>query len=194
MIYFPPKPTLMTIDQPLFDELEMDGRYVAELKFNGDHLILKRMADKSFEFWNRHGKKFKYDPSTELLDHLNSLDWRGECVCDGELLHHKVRETKHMIVLWDIFMFDDISLVDQRYFSRHQILETLFQRKRYLDLWISDQWKTGWREIYTKETQRKEIEGLVLKRIDNKFELGRSSSPIVKYMYKVRKPNSSYRY
>ena len=194
MIWFPPKPTLMTIDQPLFDELEKDGRYVAELKFNGDHLILKRLADKSWEFWNRHGNKFKYEPATQLLDHLNSLDWQGECVCDGELLHHKVHETKHTVVLWDIFLMDGIYLLSSKELERHKIIEDVFRGKRYSDLWISDQWKSGWREIFARETQRKEIEGLVIKRTNAKVQIGRSASQVVSYMYKVRKPSSSYKY
>jgi hypothetical protein len=201
----------MTIDQPLFKELENDIRYVAELKFKGDHLILKRLesfdervlsndtkrwdASPAFEFWNRHGSKFKYDPSATLLSHLNSLNWKGECVCDGELLHNKVHDTKHMIVLWDIFLFDGVDLKKRPYIERHLYLERIFKDiPKYQDIFISEQWKNGWQEVYDREIVREEIEGLVLKRLDAKLELGRTSSPVIKYMYKVRKPSGSYKF
>jgi len=194
MIFYPPKPTLITLSQDLFKQLEKDHRVMAELKFKGDRLVLKRLEDGKFEFWNRHGSKFRYTTSTKLLEHLSSLNWEGDCVCDGELLHHKTKKIKHSVVLWDVFIWNGQSLKAKPFIERRAFLERAFGGKRYEDLWISDSWKEGWKSIFDKETVREEIEGLVMKRMDAKLILGNNSSPTVSYMWKVRKPEGLYKF
>jgi len=194
MIFYPPKPRLITVTQPLFEQLERDNRVVAELKFKGDRLVLKRMVDGSFEFWNRHGSKFDYTPSPELLKNLRSLDWIGDCICDGELLHKKTRHIKHHIVLWDVFVWDGKSLKSKVWAERRAYLERLFGGRRFGNLWISDIWRNDWKTIFKKEIPRNEVEGLVMKRMDAKLILGYTSSPVVPYMWKVRKPEGLYKF
>ena len=76
-IFYPQKPTLISIEQPLFENLDKDPNVVAEIKYNGTRLILQRFGyppkdwelDKlkpiteRFEFWNREGSQLKYTPS-----------------------------------------------------------------------------------------------------------------------------------
>ena len=193
-IFYPPKPTLITLQQPLFQALEKDSRVIAELKFKGDRLILKRLKDGKFEFWNRHGSKFKYTPSAKLLEHLSSLNWKGECVCDGELLHNKTKSIKHSVALWDVFIWNGESLKAKPFVERRAFLERVFGDKRYEDLWRSVSWLDGWKEVFDRLTVREEIEGLVMKRMDAKLILGNTSSPKVSYMWKVRKPEGLYKF
>jgi ATP-dependent DNA ligase len=196
MIFYPPKPTLISITQPLFSQLDKDARFVAELKYNGDRLILQRFEDGSFEFWNRHGEKLRrYDPSPIILQHLKNLKWEGYCVCDGELLHHKTKHIKHHAILFDVFIWNGQSLKLKPFVERRTYLERLFGVHDN-DSWvtIAPQWKTNFKKVFDDFTKNEEIEGLVMKRLDAKLQLGTSSSPTVKYMFKVRKPGPTYRF
>jgi len=191
MIFYPPKPTLITITQALFSELELDPRFIAELKYNGDRLILYK--DNNFDFWSRHGAPLrKYQPSAQLIDHLNSLNlFSGSWVFDGELLHFKTKAIKHRVVLFDLYVWKG-KRIDQLPFSeRRKRLEDVFTGSNFEDVILAPQWLSGWREVFDTETEREEIEGLVMKRLDAKVTFGRSSSPVVSYMFKVRKPGKS---
>jgi len=197
MIFYPPKPTLITIDQPLFEELNKDPRFKAELKYNGDRLILYSMGGKEFEFWNRHGSRFrKYTPSPILIRHLKEFKWpKGLSVCDGELLHFKITSIKHHVILFDTFVRDGESLKSKPFSERRQVLEEIVNGKVLEDAVPSQQWTTGFREVYNENIKREEIEGLVMKRLDAKLILGLSASPVVTYMFKVRKPKpGTYQY
>jgi len=190
MIYYPPKPTLITIDQSLFSELERDERFVAEPKYNGDRLILYKNT--GFEFWSRHGAPLRrYQPSSGLIDHIKRLNWLGDCVCDGELIHFKTKTIKHCVVLFDMYEWHGKRIDHLKFLERRKRLEDLLSGSSFTDLFIAPQWLSGWRERFNQVTEKDEIEGLVMKRLDAKVILGRSSSPVVRYMFKVRKPGKS---
>lgn len=216
MIFYPPKPTLISLTQPLFGELDKDVRFITELKYNGDRLILQRKETGLFEFWNRDGSKLKYNPLDSLLEHLSSFKWEGYCVLDGELLHFKTKYIKHHVILFDAFIWNGESLKSKVFKERRAYVEKLFDDGNFLSSrslpidtilaipdfrWdtsngvsISPQWESGFKKIFNEFTKMDEIEGLVIKRLDAKLELGRSSSPVVKYMFKVRKPGPTYRF
>ena len=196
MIYFPPKPTLISLEQNLFEDLNKDPRFVAELKYNGDRLILQTEGGKDFQFWNRSGSQFtKYTPSPFLIRHLKEFKWgKGLWVCDGELLHFKTTGIKHHVILFDMFVRGGDSLKMKTFLERREALEELVDGKIFEDVLPAKWWSTGFREVFNEYTKRSEIEGLVMKRLDAKLILGLKSSPVVKYMFKVRKPNGSYRF
>lgn len=191
---FPPKPTLITITQPMFKKLEADPDYVAELKLNGTRLELHVFnSGERFEFWNRHKKLLKYEPSKELLDHLKLIKWQGDCIVDGELMHFKTIHIKHRIVLWDVFIWNGEYQGGKSYAERRAILEKAFGSLAFMDLYINPQHKTGFRSIYEEYIKKDEVEGLVMKSLKAKLVVGKRDCPIVKYMWKVRKPGPSYR-
>lgn len=192
-IYYPQKPTLISIDQPLFLQLDKDPNVVAELKYNGNHLILK--VDLPYiEFWNRHGQRMKYTPSEELLKNLKSLNWKEYCVADGELLHTKDKTTKHQVVIYDMIVFSTEQIIGKVLSERRSIVEEIFKGEKYEKLFATQQWKSSFRAIYDEAIKTSYIEGLVMKRLDAKMVLGKSSSPVVATMWKVRKPTKNYRF
>lgn len=200
-IFYPPKPTLISIDQRLFEKLDKDPNVIAELKYNGTRLVHQRFPIISlsprgeFEFWNREGSQLKYTPSEVLLSNLRSLNWKGYCVLDGELLHTKVKSTKHHIVLFDVIIWNGEKVTQKIFSERRKILESAFQvGKLFENLYPAPQWKTGFRELYNLVIEIDYIEGLVMKRLDAKMVLGKSSSPVVATMWKVRKPTKNYRF
>jgi len=193
MIFYPPKPTLISIDQPLFSQLNDDLNVIAELKYNGNNLVLHRFEDGRFEFWNRYGLKFNYEPSKEVLSDLQNMSWAGYCVVNGELRHNKVKGIRHHIVLWDMFISNGVSLKSLQFRERRAELEKLFGSKQEsvtpTEFYLSD-----FKKVFDEYTKLPEIEGLVMKKLDAKLELGYTSSPTVKYMFKVRKSNGSYKF
>ena len=129
--YDPPTPILISIDQPLFSELEMRRDVAAEPKYNGTRLILKRFpldparnGFNHYEFWNREGELIKYFPSPELLEQLNMIEWDGDCVLDGELMHFKTKTLKDCVVIFDVFLWNGEPTIGQTFKQRRELLES----------------------------------------------------------------------
>jgi hypothetical protein len=214
--YYPQMPTLISITQPLFLQLDKDPDTVAELKINGTHLILKRFqpiqffpAKNIYEFWGRDGKKLKYSPSSKILDALDKLKWEGDCEIDAELEHTKVHSRKHTIMLHDVIIWNGELLTNKTFAERRKILESLFKnrvilmdvvdRKDYnqlklLNVYPSIQWESGYKKIFDEYTPLEEVEGLVIKKLSAKLQVGLHDSPIVRHMWKVRRPHKNYRF
>lgn len=195
---YPPKPTLITKDQPLFQSLSNDPKVVAELKYNGTRLVLIRNLDGSYVFYGRDRQILKYSPSKEIIEMLNSLNWKGECVLDGELLHFKTKHIKNTIVLFDVFYWDGRSLKNEVFSKRRQVLLDLFPESKvdpfHFPVYPAAHFVDNFKSIFESHIIRDEIEGLVMKRLDARLEFGKSSSPTVKYMWKVRRPGPTYRW
>jgi ATP-dependent DNA ligase len=216
--YYPQKPKLISIRQPLFSQLDLDKDTIAELKINGTHLILFRFSDGRYEFWNRHGEKLQYIPSKELIGKLNSLHWEGDCLLDGELEHTKVHIRKHTIMLHDIMIWDGVLLQNETFAERRKLLESMFYlcinpstlESMFPDTWktgdyekvreIKDnvypsiQWNSGYQGLFDKYTKLEEVEGLVIKKLSAKLKVGMHDCPEVSTMFKVRRAHKNYRF
>lgn len=191
MIIYPQKPSLITIDQSLFSRLESAEDWIAELKFNGDRLILQ--INDRIEFWNRHGEKFKRY-NTVVEEELKKIEWKRPCILDGELLHFKTKTVKNQIILFDVIMWNGEFTVKMPFEKRRAILEQLFDGIVSDYVSIAQQWKNGWRDVFGQKTKKDEIEGLVLKCLSAPYILGKKSSPVVTSMYKVRKRTNMYKF
>lgn len=193
---YPPKPILISIDQPLFKELEADPDVIGELKYNGTRLALPVYnAGERFEFWNRDGGRLTYTPSEKVVDSLRQIKWVGDCWVDGELLHFKSRQTKNMIALWDIFVWDGEFLGSKTTKERRELLESIMPAfEKFENVFISPIWKSGFKEVFDEYTKIEWVEGLVMKKLSAKLIVGRTSCPDVPYMWKVRKPTKNYRF
>jgi len=212
--FYPQVPTLISVTQPLFSQLDKDADTVAELKINGTHLILKRfegdfVSDRRYEFWGRDGKKLKYNPSSKVLGALDRLEWEGDCELDGELEHTKVHSRKHTIMLHDVIIWNGELLTDKTFAERRKILESLFdgrvilmdvvEKRDYVKLknltvYPAIQWKKGYKEVYDEYIKFDEVEGLVIKKLSALLKVGTRDCPIVTSMFKVRRPHKNYRF
>lgn len=211
ILYFPPKPSLITVDQKLFKDLELRTDVVAELKFNGSRLVLYSHSTpplkyNRFEFYNRDGERMNYSPSEEVLDLLSKITLKGESVLDGELVHTHIKNIRHNLVIFDVIVNDSDLMTQESFEQRRRFLEEAFGwswsvtdtydlSKFKFDnnvLWLSPQWRGGvagkFRELYDQAIKYDGIEGLVIKSLGAKMELGAKKSPEVRTMYKVRKP------
>ena len=196
--FYPEKPKLINVDQPLFEELSNNPEWIAELKYNESRLQL-HFINGGFQFWNRHGEEFNYTPSEEVvfalcpLRHL-ILD-TGYWLFDGGLRHNKTKGIRHQIILYDIFIMKSELMVGKPFWYRRSMLERLAQGDD--DKWtisIPEKFSSDFRAVYDCHTKRPEIEGLVMKKLSGKLRLGRKTGLDSDWMFKARRPNNSYRF
>ena len=203
MYFYPERPRLIQIDQPLFQELEENKNVVAELKENGSRLQLhtwmidhpnpRVLGVRTFEFWNRHRNQMDYIASNEIMTEFAKFPLKGYCLFDGELRHNKTKGVRHKIRLFDVFIWNNELLTRKPFWYRRNILKTFLECGGE-PIGIPVQYKDNFRQVYEKNIKNDEIEGLVLKNLNGKLELGRKAAMDSKWMWKVRKPSGRYRY
>jgi len=202
---YPSKPILISKNQDLFKNLKTKG-YIPEIKFNGDRCeLLLTKTNGIWEFWNRHGSKFThYTPHPDLLKEIGSLKVEGDVQLDGELLHFKVEGIKHILVLYDIYIWDGKPLVDKTFAERRVMLDGLFDSKPDLHsflsnnpnfskhLLLSPQLDGDFPTLFEEITKYGYIEGMVMKDPKAKLVYGLKSCPVNPWQFKVRKPCGKY--
>ena len=195
--FYPERPGLIHIDQPLFSRLSDDPAWIAEPKFNGSRLELHRLPSGNWEFWNRHGEKFNYSPSPEVSAALAKMPLEDGkyYLFDGELRHNKTKGVRQKIVLYDVFVLAGDLMIPVPFDRRRGALEYFNKRGGCSEaLTIAPQYLDGFGAVFKALITDPEIEGLVMKRLNGKLDLGRKRAANSSWMMKVRKPNNSYRF
>lgn len=193
--FYPEQPKLINIEQPLLEKLSDDPVWVAEPKYNGNRLLLAMQGDEA-QLWNRHGEQFSYTPDEALGDRLRVFaeNTRGYCLFDGELRHNKVPGVKHKIVLWDVFVWDGTLQVGRTYQERRELFpwsitsENFSFTQQYLGNGVP------FKPLFHSWTRDPEIEGMVIKNLKGRLNLGRTAGQSSSWMFKVRRPSNSYRF
>jgi len=195
--FFPERPRLMSIKQPLFETLDADPDWFAELKYNGCRLELHYNPGEGWQFWNRHGEKMSYTPNAEVKEQLRLLEKQidGYCIFDGELRHNKVPGVQHKIMLYDVFCFNGNLLLGHKHFQRRAILDVMYEHAEINAdiLALTERWQAGFKALFDEQTKYHEIEGLVIKNQNGILDLGRKNPVPSVWMWKVRRPSNSYR-
>jgi len=138
-----------------------------------------------------------YTPSQEVQEALDGLRLAGYWLFDGELRHNKVKGVRHRVVLYDVFIADGSLLLGAPFRDRRGLLEVLFHYCGPDDgfaLDLAPQYDTGFREVFTRVIQDEELEGLVIKNLAGKLNLGRNRAVDSAWMWKVRKPSGRYNF
>jgi ATP-dependent DNA ligase len=194
--FYPEKPGLIHIDQKLFTSLSMNPAWVAEPKFNGKRLELHRLPSGKWLYYNRHGEPMTYTPTPELSRELEAFNLTGYWLFDGELRDRKVKGVRDKITLYDVFIAEGELLTGATFADRRGILETLFHYSGPYtgNLELADQYPGDFRAVYDLLTPDPEIEGLVMKNLGGKLDLGRKRAANSGWMFKIRKPSNSYHF
>jgi ATP-dependent DNA ligase len=193
--FYPERPRLLHVNQPLFESLSQNPAWVAEPKYNGSRLQL-HVIDGAFHFWNRHQEPLVYTPSREVLDSLRSLDLKGYWLFDGEMRHNKTKGIKHQAVLYDVFIANGELLNAKPFWWRRQIMAGIKGLFVGDDATVSltHQYRDRFREAFDGLITRDEIEGLVIKNLQGRLNLGRTRATDSTWMWKVRKPSNRYHF
>jgi len=192
--FYPEKPRLVNIKQPLFQTMSDSKLWVAERKYNGTRLQL-HCLNGQFHFWNRHESQLDYRPDPETRKALAALPLpAGYCLFDGELRHNKTVGVYHKIMLYDVFIWKNELLVDKPFWYRRNLLKSMLVCGGE-PVGTPEQFPNDFHAAFDKVTaEGDEIEGLVMKNMNGMLQLGRTAGIDSKWMYKVRKPSGRYRF
>jgi ATP-dependent DNA ligase len=193
--WYPERPVLVPPASSLIDKLSDHPTWIAQPKYNGNRLQL-HFLNGEWQFWNRHKARLNFKPDAELKQGLDLLASRlqGYWLMDGELRDRKVKGIRSQIVLWDVFLMNGLMLNNSTYLQRRQILSGVMAGMDGPPLELIKQFKTDFRGVFSDLIQDPEIEGIVMKNLDGKLNLSRTSGQDSAWMLKVRRPNGSYRF
>lgn len=199
MYYYPNRPMLIPADpdHPMnptrhyLDELEAEGKWLAEQKWNGDNCLVVKHAGVT-EFWNRHKAKLNYHPSDDVLEELSY--WPDDMVLNVELVHNRTKTVKdtliaHCIMRWQGEWLMGNTWGDSRAMLDQAINEGLSGRH----VQVSRVWKSGFWDLFNA-ADGKIIEGIVLKNPAGKLVFSATLPKDVSWMRKVRKPCRKYNF
>jgi ATP-dependent DNA ligase len=208
--FYPEKPILVHRDQDLVHEMSDDSDYIAEPKYNGVRCVLT-VIDGEVSFWTRHGHEIKTiskqdERYIELVDEIKCrVPDKGHFQFDSEFRHKKVTGLQYKIVVWDCFIWNDEFLNKLIYKERREYVRKCFGTSQALSdkviefselqrrTKMIESFESDFRKVFDEYVSGKrklgdidEFEGLVMKNLNGKLNLGRGSCPDSRWMFKIR--------
>jgi|GEM_PF-1793120 len=192
--FYPNRPTLIPPDpinpaNPLPDyinSLEESGRYVGELKWNGDNALINTST---MSFMNRHKEAFRrYIPSEELLEELSK--WPKDCILNAELLHNKTVNIKHTLIVHCIMAWNGRPLIGKTWGDSRKLLEENCPSNGRL-VKISEVFQSGFWNRF-QQADGSTVEGIILKDPNGKLIFSTTPPKDVSWMLKIRKSCKKY--
>lgn len=183
MYLYPCKPNSLTADSKLFDELDRDISWIAEVKKNGWRALPITDEEGKLTLWTRHKTLIKY-PVPELRDALANM-MPPKTILDGEFINNRTKMVKGKLYLFDILMLGGRLLVDLPLRERRQILEGVVKETQ--DIVLATQVRVGKKRLYYQSIEGEEDEGIVIKRLDSKYLASEKSCPQHPYWLKVKR-------
>jgi hypothetical protein len=203
---YPPRPKNAIPDSDL--DFWDNGSLVAQPKLNGSNCVVFTNGEKVM-MMNRHSQ-YLTNVSIAREEILNLF--RGEVgkwmVINGDYLNKSKQDENHLtfnhkFVIFDILTFDGEYLVGDTFEQRIQLLDKLYgqvdSEKDYLyriseNVYRVKSYYNSFKPLFDKLTPIDMIEGLVMKRMNAKLELGTSENNNTKSQLKSRKPTKNYKY
>lgn len=191
--FYPEKPQLILKDSNVFNQLSRDKNYICEYKFNGARCIIHVLNGK-VEFWDRHGKHLSYNnnPNENIIDFFKTNFSKGYYVFDCELRHNKVVDIKNKLAVFDCFIFNN-ELLKLPYWGRRTLIKDYFSDNMDDIIHLTNQFNKNFKNIFDS-IKSNELEGIVIKNLQGKLNLGRMSGQNSLWMFKVRNQTGRYRY
>ena len=183
MYLYPCKPNTLTPDSKLFDELDRDIGWIAEVKKNGWRALPTKDEKGNLTIWTRHKTLIK-DAVPELREALAEMMPKGT-ILDGEFINNRTKGVKGKLYLFDILMLEGRLLLDLPLRERRQILEGVV--KETPDIVLAQQVRVGKKQLYYQSIEGEENEGIVIKRLDSKYLASEKSCPQHPYWLKVKR-------
>ena len=184
-ILIPPDPVNPLQPKPDYiNGLEKEGRYVAELKWNGDNCLL---YTDDLSFWSRHRSKLKYIPSPEVLSEVQKFP-KG-CIVNLELVHNRTKTIKHKLVVHSLMAFKGKPLLGKTWGNARHFLESKFEFGEHTIL--SPTFKKGFWDLFN-QADGTTVEGIILKDPSGIIQFSTTPLMDVPYMMKIRRPCKKY--
>lgn len=189
--WYPNRPILASPDSITVDEMSNSKHCVAEIKKNGDRLVLIKEKGK-FLFFNRHRSILKYDPPKSVVEDLSQLNVPDGSQLDAELIHRHTKEVKNLIFFYDVYQWGGKQMTGDLS-ERRECLDPLFEDITLEHLRLAYQYSRDFMKLFNVVTEAPENEGLVMKDLRGKIEFNRNKSPDVWWQVKIRKPTKNSR-
>jgi ATP-dependent DNA ligase len=183
MYLYPCKPNTLTPDSKLFDELDRDIGWIAEVKKNGWRALPITDGEGKLTLWTRHKTLIK-DAVPELREALSGMMPVGT-ILDGEFINNRTKGVKGKLYLFDILMLEGKPLLDLTLRERRQVLEGVVKETQ--DIVLAQQVRVGKKQLYYQSIEGDENEGIVIKRLDSKYLASEKSCPQHPYWLKVKR-------
>ena len=202
---YPPRPynSVPSTDLNYYD----NGSFIGQCKLNGSNATIYTNGVKVI-IMNRHGDRltrFEINDEEILALYKGTGGWT---VINGEYLNKNKREEtgksfNHKFVIFDILVNDGDYLIGKTFKQRVELLDEMFGKveckKDYL--WgISDNvyrvksYENNFSMLFDTLTPIDMIEGLVLKRVNARLEMGNTELNNTKSQVKARKKCNSYKF
>lgn len=199
---YPPRPK----NAIPYDELDFwdNNTLVGQPKLNGSNVTIYTNGSKIIVM-NRHNQRFSNFKISE--SEILSL-YRGEgwLVINGEYMNKSKNDEydklfNHKFVIFDILAYNGDYLVGNTFDDRISLLDELYGKndsdQKYLygiteNVYRVRSYYTNFKSLFDEITKIDMIEGIVMKRINAKLELGVNESNNVKSQIKCRKRSNSY--
>jgi DNA ligase 1 len=184
---------LQRSEQPFDDEL-----YITELKLDGIRLILSKF-DNKVQLYTRHNNEV-----TAKIPELLSIDIPNGTVLDGEIIVTDTAGKQDFVAMmsrfqskcnilidgtlsyavFDIIQYSGQSLTGRTLLERKQLLEDVIEQNTSLITKVK--FLEGHGSAYFELVQQQGLEGIVLKRKDSHYEVGKRSQAwlkVINYQY-----------
>ena len=183
MYLYPCKPNTLTPDSKLFDELDRDIGWIAEVKKNGWRALPTMSDDGKLAIWTRHNTLIK-DAVPELREALAAMMPPGT-ILDGEFINNRTKGIKGKLYLFDILVLEGRPLLDLTLRERREMLDSIVIEGP--DIELARQVRVGKKQLYYQSIEGEENEGIVIKRLDSKYLASEKSCPQHPYWLKVKR-------
>jgi hypothetical protein len=207
---FPPHPDSKISPHELCD-YEKSGKWLAQRKFNGTHVLIYVSKDRKVSILTRHGTPPKLFSLTKShIDQILSLNLEEgkDYWLNGELLDHKTKskEYKGKIVLFDVLHAGRYLIRKFDQLQRIELLDEICRHPKILepnhgvalqvtkDLWMAETWKEDFQLHFNELINLDEIEGLILRKKNSYIDNFGQKQYNVSWIVRCRKPHAGGNY
>jgi ATP-dependent DNA ligase len=120
--WFPCKPNRLSPTSELFNRLDNDAGWIAEVKKNVWRCLAYKEGG-ALTLWTRHHTTIN-DPLPQLRGLLTEMLPDG-CVIDGELLQNRTKAIKGVYYVFDLLAVDGASVMNLALWRRRQLLAAI---------------------------------------------------------------------
>jgi len=188
---YPCKPNTLPLTSELFDQLNNDPSWVAEVKRNG--IRSEIYSEKDSKVLCTRNKTIVEDKLPEIRRQIELLP--SGIILDGELISKRPKNWEKHFYLFDIIAYEGKYLVNLPLIQRREILEKVYEKylqwekKIEISKWVY----TNKRELYYSSIGDELQEGIVIKRLNSKYLIGSNSCPQNPYWLKVKKVDKMFK-
>lgn len=209
-ILFPPHPDTK-IPPSALSQYEASGKWVAQRKFNGTHIVLNVTPDRKVGILTRHGTPPKlFSLSQSHINQILSLNLEPglEYWLNGELLDHKTTDPRYKgkLVFFDVLQAGPYLYRTKTQMERVELLANICRNPQTLepangialqvtqDLYMAETFTENFVQRFQDHIKTDEIEGLILRKRNSTLDNFGRTEYQVSWILRCRKAHGGGNY